>query len=80
VTKVYSAKINANGALDSWSEQADLPLELTFHQLVEVTGTLYVLGGDSAATDPLTATQSASVQDSVFFNPIDLKTGARAAS
>ncbi len=80
VTKVYSAKINANGTLGSWSEQAALPLALTFHQLVEVTGTLYVLGGNNAATDPLSAAQNASVQDSVLFNPIDLETGALEAS
>jgi hypothetical protein len=76
VTKVYSAKINADGTLGSWAPLTDLPVALAFHQLVEIAGTLYVLGGDSAATDPISDSQSPSVQDSVYYNAINIQTGA----
>jgi len=75
VTKVYSAKINANGTLGTWTTLADLPVALAFHQMVELAGTLYVIGGDTAATDPISDSQSASVQDFVYYNPISVTTG-----
>jgi hypothetical protein len=75
VMKVYSAKINANGSLGSWSTLADLPVSLAFHQLVMIAGNLYVLGGDNAAINPLSNSLSSSVQDSIYYNPIDIVTG-----
>jgi len=80
VMKVYSAKIDANGSLGSWMTLGDLPVALAFHQMVEIAGTLYVIGGDNATTDPISDSQSASVQDSVYYNPIDIKTGAIGAT
>ncbi len=75
VANVYSAKINADGTLDNWSTLTDLPAALAFHQLVEISGTLYVLGGDTAAVDPISDSPSASAQDSVYYNPINIETG-----
>lgn len=67
VANIYTARINgADGTLGSWETESDLPMALAFHQLVEVAGTLYVLGGDSAAADPISNSQSASFQDAVY--------------
>jgi hypothetical protein len=76
VTKVYSAKIGSNGTLGSWTTLADLPVALAFHQMVEIAGVLYVIGGDNTATAPISDSPSASVQDSVYYNPINIQTGA----
>ncbi len=75
VSKVYSAKINADGSLGAWAALTDLPVALAFHQLVMIAGHLYVLGGDNAAINPLSNSLSSSVQDSIFYNPIDIATG-----
>jgi hypothetical protein len=80
VTKVYSAKINSDGTLASWSTLTDLPVALAFHQLVEIAGTLYILGGDNAAVDPISDAASAAAQDSVYYNPINIQTGAISSS
>ncbi len=75
VMKVYSARINANGSLGSWSTLSDLPVPLAFHQLVMIAGNLYVLGGDNTVTDPISNSLSPSVQDAIYYNPIDIVTG-----
>lgn len=80
VAAVYAAKINSDGTVGNWSTLTDMPVPLAFHQLDAIAGTLYVLGGDNAAADPLSNVLSAAAQDAVYFNPIDLATGSLAAS
>ena len=78
VAKVYSAKINADGTLGTWLVLPDLPAALAHHQLVTSAGYLYVLGGTSAAVDPLTTTQSASSQSAIYYEPINIRNGSLA--
>lgn len=78
VAKVYSARIKADGTLEAWQTLPDLPFALTHHQLVTSAGYLYVLGGDTAATDPITNAQSSSSQSAIYYEPIDIRTGALA--
>lgn len=78
VAKVYSAKINADGTLGTWQVLPDLPAALAHHQLVTSAGYLYVLGGTSAAVDPLSTTQSASSQSAIYYEPINIRNGSLA--
>jgi hypothetical protein len=75
VTKVYSARINSNGTLGTWSESTDLPGPLAYHQMVVIAGTLYVLGGSNAAVDPISKSLSAAAQATVYYNPINIVNG-----
>jgi N-acetylneuraminic acid mutarotase len=75
VAKVYSAKINADGTLGLWQAQADLPVTLAYHQLVTSAGNLYVLGGDTAAADPISNLQAASSQGAIYYQPINIRNG-----
>ncbi len=74
-TATYAATIKSDGTLEAWETEAPLPAARAFHQMTVIAGYLYVLGGDSAAADPLSNTQSASVADTVYYTPIDLATG-----
>ena len=76
VTKVYSARINSNGTLGSWATLTDLPVARTFHQMVAVAGTLYVIGGSNAAIDPISNSLSGSAQETIYYNPINITNGS----
>lgn len=75
VTKVYSAKINPDGTLLPWQTLPDLPAALAYHQLVTSGGYLYVLGGDTAAVDPISNAPNPSAQSSIYLEPINIRTG-----
>jgi len=69
---VYSAQINSDGTLGTWSTLPSLPAAVAYHQLVETGGTLYVLGGTStAAVDPTSVNQSAGSVSTVYYNSIN---------
>jgi hypothetical protein len=76
VAKVYSARILADGTLDQWETHPDLPVAVAYHQLVTSAGYLYVLGGDTAAVDPVANTMSASEQGSIYDAQINIRNGA----
>jgi hypothetical protein len=76
VAKVYCAKIGADGTLAPWEALPDLPVTLAYHQLVTSAGYLYVLGGDTGAVDPVTGGQAATSVDSIYFDQIDIRSGA----
>ena len=78
VAKVYSSKIAADGTLGPWQTLADLPTPLAYHQLVASGGYLYVLGGTTAAVDPVSNAQSASTQGAIYLQPINIRDGALA--
>lgn len=80
VAAAYCAKINPGGTLGSWTTLTSLPVPLAFHRLVVLNGTLCVLGGDNASADPISGFSSAAAQDSVYFDPIDQRTGALGAA
>ncbi len=80
VAKVYSAKINADGTLGLWQTQADLPASLAYHQLVTSAGYLYVLGGDTAAVDPISNLQAASSQGAIYYQAINIRNGNLASA
>lgn len=80
VTKVYSARINSNGTLGSWTTLTDLPVARTLHQMVAVAGTLYVIGGSNAAIDPISNSLSGSAQETIYYNPINITNGSLSLS
>src|SRR5690349_14786805 len=43
--KVYSAPVDAAGAVGAWTEAAPLPEAIFYHASVSVGGRVYVLGG-----------------------------------
>jgi hypothetical protein len=73
VATVYSAPINADGTLGTWTTSLpNLPVPVAYHQFVAVGGVLYVLGGTlSAAVDPTSLTQSAGTDGTVYYNSIN---------
>ena len=75
VAKVYSAKIAADGALAPWQTLPDLPAAVAYHQLVTSGAFLYVLGGTTAAVDPVTNSQSASTQGAIYTNAVNIRSG-----
>ncbi len=75
VEAVYSAGINSDGSLDSWQALPELPEPRAYHQLVAVAGYLYVIGGESAAVDPISDV-SVTPQDTIYYNQIDLRDGS----
>ncbi len=75
VAKVYSAKINADGSLAPWVTLQDLPVALAYHQLVAAGDYLYVLGGTTAAVNPVSNVQSAATQGGIYFNAINIRNG-----
>lgn len=78
---VYSAVINTDGTLGSWSTLSALPTAIAYHQLVTAGGVLYVLGGTSTASvDPTSSTQSANSSKSVYYNLINLVDGTLATN
>lgn len=78
--KVYASKIAADGTLGAWETLTDLPVALAHHQLVTAAGALYVLGGDSAATDPTSDTASASSQGAIYSSAINIRNGSLAST
>lgn len=79
VANVYSAKINGDGTLGTWQALPNLPAARAYHQLLAAAGVLYVMGGDNAAVDPVTDSQSLSVQGSIYYNKINMQDGSLAA-
>jgi IPT/TIG domain-containing protein len=75
VSKVYSAKIGADGTLAPWQTLPDLPAAVAYHQLVNSGAFLYVLGGTTAAVDPVSNAQSASAQGAIYTNAINIRSG-----
>jgi hypothetical protein len=80
VAKVYAAKIAGDGTLGTWETLPDLPVALVHHQLVTSAGYLYVLGGDTAATDPISATASTSSQGTIYYDAINIRNGELASA
>jgi hypothetical protein len=78
LAKVYSARIKSDGTLEAWQTLADLPAALAYHQLVTSGGSLYVLGGTTAAVDPISKTQSGGSQGTVYSAPINIRNGGLA--
>jgi len=78
VASVISAPINADGTLGAWTSLPDLPAKLAYHQFLTAAGNLYALGGTTSAADPVSSTQSASSQSSIYYNSINLKDGTLA--
>ncbi|HEY6909304.1 MAG TPA: hypothetical protein VI356_08045 [Myxococcales bacterium] len=76
VSRVYSAKIAADGTLGPWQTLPDLPAAVAYHQLVSSGAFLYVLGGTTAAVDPVTNAQSAATQGAVYANAINIRSGS----
>ena len=70
---VYSAPINSDGTLGTWSTTLpSLQAPVAHHQLVTTGGVLYVLGGTSTAVvDPISATQSSGSVSDVYYNSIN---------
>ncbi len=76
ISKVYSADIKSDGTLGSWQTLVNLPAARAYHQLVVSAGYLYVLGGDSAAVDPISQSASTSKQSTVYYNQINIRDGS----
>jgi hypothetical protein len=75
VDTVYSAAVNNDGSLGSWTVLPTLPVKLAYHQLVADAGNLYVLGGDTAAADPITNVEG-STTSAVYRAAIDVQDGS----
>ncbi len=75
VATVYSSRIAADGTLGAWQAQPSLPTALAYHQLVTSAGSLYVLGGDTAAVDPVSSAQSSSAQGAIYYQSVDIRDG-----
>jgi IPT/TIG domain len=75
VAKVYVSQIQGDGTLDAWTALPDLPAALAYHQLVVSAASLYVLGGDTAAADPLSNVWSPSEQSGIAYAPLDIRNG-----
>ena len=56
---VYSAKINSDGSLGSWTSTTSLPKKLYNHATVVVNGHLFVIGGNDDSLWYIDGTQSA---------------------
>lgn len=48
---VYTAAINENGSLGSWSVTTSLPIVLYGHQIVQIKNRVYLIGGQSSTSD-----------------------------
>jgi hypothetical protein len=75
VATVYRAPIAADGTLGDWSQPGDLPGPTAFHALANFGPFLYVMGGDSAAVDPVRATLSNGEVQSTRVGRINLRNG-----
>lgn len=77
VSKVYSARINADGTLQAWQTLPDLPAAVGYHQLVTAGGNLYVLGGtNAAAVDPVSKIASSASSGSIAYAAINIRNGS----
>ena len=80
VTTVYRATIDSLGALGAWEELTAFPSARAHHALTLFGATLYVVGGETAATDPEDGTLSGgSRTDEVLTGRLDLRTGELAS-
>jgi N-acetylneuraminic acid mutarotase len=79
VDTVYSAAVNGDGSLGTWTVLPALPAKLAYHQLVADAGNLYVIGGDGAAIDP-TANAMASASSAIYRAGVDFTTGGLAGA
>jgi hypothetical protein len=80
VAKAYRAAVAADGSLGEWADLGDLPGRTAFHSLAHFGPFLYVMGGDSTATAPVTATQSGGEIEHTFVARINLRNGDLTAS
>ncbi len=75
VAKVYRAAVAEDGSLGDWTDLGDLPGPSAFHDLAHFGPFLYVMGGDSTATEPVRATQSGGEIRDTYVGRINLRNG-----
>ncbi|MDF1573035.1 MAG: hypothetical protein P1P82_15610 [Bacteroidales bacterium] len=74
VAKVYKSEIDTLGQLGPWQELTDLPVAVSHHGFLTFGAYLYVVGGDSGATEP-DAASSTSNSSEVYYARLDIRTG-----
>ena len=61
VATVYSALINVDGTLGTWTTGINLPVDLTYSQAIVTSSRVYLLGGSTTATGPASLVYSAPI-------------------
>jgi hypothetical protein len=80
VPNVYRAHIQLDGSLGPWETEPSLPEARAFASLVQYAGTMYLVGGDAGIVVPGSASTTATQTGSIYYNPLDLRTGRLAGS
>ncbi|PEN11095.1 hypothetical protein CRI94_16880 [Longibacter salinarum] len=75
VATVYKAEIDTSGTIGTWEQQQDLPTAIAHHGLVSFGGYLYTVGGNTAAVDPNSNTNSNTRTGAISNGEINLRTG-----
>jgi hypothetical protein len=74
-TVALRAAVQPDGTLGSWEEMPELPVAHAHGQLVSFGPFLYVIGGETVATEPVQATQTTTESDRVLMARVSLRTG-----
>ncbi len=62
LSTVYSAKVKADGTLNTWSALTTLPVALAQHVALAANGYIFVIGGNNAAGNSVSTVYSAQVR------------------
>lgn len=74
IRSTWRAPVDSSGAVGAWQAMADLPVALSHSALVSFGPFLYSVGGETASTTPIRATQSGSETSDVRLARVDLRT------
>lgn len=75
VSAGHRAKVGADGSLGSWEPLPALPVATTNHALANFGPYLYLVGGDTAAVDPVAVTSSGKETAAAHLARIDMRDG-----
>jgi hypothetical protein len=73
---MYRARVNPDGSLGSWEALPSLPSAVSYASLVNFGPYLYVVGGETASSEPQRHTLTGAETANVWLARINLRTGA----
>jgi len=74
VRSSWRAPVDSSGAIGAWQATRNLPSTVSHGALVSFGPFLYSVGGETATTSPIKASQTGSETSSVYLSRIDLRT------
>lgn len=73
--ETYRAPVAEDGSLGSWEEMDPLPEPVAYGAFVNFGPFLYQIGGETGTSAPVTASQTSTETEQVYFARLDLRTG-----